>query len=151
MAYGDGLRLQWPQEYKSWISMKSRCNGPNSTNYKYYGGRGITVCERWDSFNNFLADLGPRPEGMTLDRIDSNGNYEPGNCRWATVTNQNQNRSNTVTQLESIQIYWLKVCGLLNREISDVTGRDIKTIRIILNRDYPGRFPRDPVCGRRRN
>lgn len=80
-------------EYRSWAAMKSRCFNPKATGYADYGGRGITVCERWcDSFEAFLADIGPRPCGMTLDRYpDVNGNYEPGNCRWATAVEQGDN------------------------------------------------------------
>jgi hypothetical protein len=73
--------------------MLSRCDDPSQDSYKYYGGRGITICERWRVFENFLADLGVRPEGMTLDRYPNrDGNYEPGNCRWATHREQRINQ-----------------------------------------------------------
>ena len=74
--------------YKTWKDMRQRCRNPNSDQWEWYGGRGISVCERWDSFVNFLADMGDRPEGMTLDRINPDGNYEPSNCRWATAKEQ---------------------------------------------------------------
>jgi hypothetical protein len=80
--------------YRSWRSMKNRCTNPNTPNYNSYGGRGITVCERWlNSFENFLADMGERPEGTSIDRIDVNGNYEQSNCRWATPKEQSNNQT----------------------------------------------------------
>lgn len=79
--------------YRSWGSMRSRCNNPKTTQYENYGGRGIQVCERWNSFENFLADMGERPDGTTLDRFpDKNGNYELGNCKWSDPQEQVDNR-----------------------------------------------------------
>jgi len=79
--------------YRSWKSMLDRTVRPSGLLHKDYGGRGITVCDRWrNSFLDFLSDMGERPEGMSLDRIDVDGNYEPGNCRWATAKEQANNK-----------------------------------------------------------
>lgn len=77
--------------YKRWRSMRNRCENPNAPVYKNYGGRGIRVCERWRDFELFAADMGPAPSGCSIDRINNDGNYEPGNCRWATRADQNRN------------------------------------------------------------
>jgi hypothetical protein len=82
-------------EYKSWNAMIQRCTNPNSTGYADYGGRGIGICDRWQGemgYLNFVADMGPRPKGQTLDRIEGNGHYEPANTRWATAKVQQNNR-----------------------------------------------------------
>ena len=78
--------------YRSWTNMKGRCQNPKHDSYYKYGERGITVCERWDDFDNFLDDIGERPPGMQVDRIDVDGNYEPKNSRWATEWQQDINR-----------------------------------------------------------
>ena len=78
--------------YSSWKAMRTRCNNPNTDYYCRYGGRGITICDRWDSFANFIEDMGERPEGTSLERRDTNGNYEPTNCYWATPLEQTNNR-----------------------------------------------------------
>lgn len=79
--------------YWTWANMKARCRNPNATGWKDYGGRGITICERWkNSFEAFVSDMGPRPDGYVLDRINNNGNYEPGNCRWVDRVTSQRNR-----------------------------------------------------------
>lgn len=74
--------------YRTWKEMRQRCRNPNGDKWRWYGGRGITVCVEWDDFERFLSDMGDRPEGMTLDRIDPDGNYCKANCRWATSKQQ---------------------------------------------------------------
>ncbi|MAA48822.1 MAG: hypothetical protein CMP83_01530 [Gammaproteobacteria bacterium] len=78
--------------YTSWIHARSRCRNPKNDAYANYGGRGITFAEEWDSYDQFFADMGERPAGTTLDRIDNTKGYEPGNCRWATRQQQSRNR-----------------------------------------------------------
>ena len=80
------------REYKIWAEMRKRCLNPNQKTFSYYGGRGIEICKRWGKFENFHSDMGNCPEGFTLDRINPDGNYEPSNCRWASVKTQTRNR-----------------------------------------------------------
>lgn len=82
--------------FVTWAAMRARCFNPNNPSYPRYGGRGVSICPEWDSFEQFYKDMGQRPGGMSLDRWpNKDGNYEPGNCRWATPTQQNRNRSST--------------------------------------------------------
>ena len=111
--------------------MKQRCFNPKTAQYKNYGQRGITVCQRWlDSFDNFLADMGIAPSGMSIDRVDVNGNYEPANCKWAANKEQQNNRRN------NHRIEFNGKCLTL-REWASYLGRHETTLQSRLKQGYP--------------
>jgi hypothetical protein len=129
------------KEYRIWTHMKTRCYNQNQKYYNRYGGRGIAVCDRWlNSFENFLADMGECPEGCSIDRIDNDKNYCPENCRWATSTQQNNNKSNTVL----LTIYGKTMS--LNDWCRD-TGQNHKTVRTRLK---AGWTPEEAIFGRKK-
>lgn len=110
------------QVYKVWAQMKQRCTNPNDDKFDLYGGRGIKVCQRWaDSFEAFRDDMGPRPRGFSIDRIDGDGNYEPGNCRWATAKVQGENTTRTI---------WVEHGGqaMTAKAFADLLGVDPKRL-----------------------
>lgn len=116
--------------YESWKMMRRRCYKSSFKDFKYYGARGVTVCDRWNDqgtgFDAFLADLGPRPSGTTLDRIDPHGNYEPGNCRWADVRTQSRNTRRT-----------RRHNGVLLMDLAAAHGVSTKTLQNRLKRGVP--------------
>jgi hypothetical protein len=89
-----GLSRKHPSEYATWKSIRQRCTNPNNKDYPHYGGKGVSICERWSDFANFFSDMGERPSDKhSIDRIDNDGNYEPNNCRWASQLVQQNNKS----------------------------------------------------------
>jgi hypothetical protein len=122
--------MVYSREYQTWKHVIDRCTNPNNDGFAYYGGRGISVCESWKKFENFYADMGPRPENTSLDRIDNNGNYEPGNCRWATRAEQARNRSSNVMLTYNgktqCQQDWAKEIGITYKGL----GKRLKTLSV---------------------
>ena len=130
--HGNAVRSQ-PKtpEYNSWYGMKSRCYEKNAKGYKNWGGRGISVCDRWrNSFPNFLADMGRKPSpDLSIDRIDNDGNYEPGNCRWATRSQQQRNKSTpSMTEADCAKAVEFRIQGLSSRKIGTILGFNKNTI-----------------------
>lgn len=131
--------------YKTWVSMLQRCINPRVPAYERYGGRGISVCAAWGSFTGFLADMGDRPAGTTIDRIDVNGNYEPGNCRWADAKTQQRNKTTTKRH------HFNGVTATIG-ELCEMFGGNAKTAASRLSRGAsielamsPGRLPRGSI------
>ena len=123
MKYEKTHGLSGTRTYLSWIDMRRRCSDDKRRSFKDYGGRGIKVCEAWaNSFENFLADMGECPSGLTLERDDVNGDYTPQNCRWATVLEQGRNKRNnvniTINGETKVMAEWCRVYGIPKRVVS---------------------------------
>jgi hypothetical protein len=116
--------------YSTWCAMISRCSNPKNHKFCDYGARGVRVCERWLRFANFLADMGEKPAGMSIDRIDVNGNYEPSNCRWATAKEQSLNTRANVRLTYGSETHSVS-------EWAELTGIDHSTIRKRLQAGWP--------------
>lgn len=120
--HGETKNRRPSRTYNAWSGMIKRCTNPKAISWKNYGGRGIKVCERWREFRNFFEDMGTCPESYSIDRIDNEGHYEPGNCRWATRSQQSRN-TRIVGKLEINGITkttweWAELCGLKHRTIT---------------------------------
>lgn len=129
-----GRRRDWARTptYNSWAQMRSRCNSPTHPRYADWGGRGIAVCERWASFDAFLEDMGERPPGTTLERLDNDGNYEPGNCAWVSSARQGRNkRSTRLTQAKVLEIVALLPLSPSIQAIAEETGIERHTVGVV--------------------
>ena len=112
LRHGARKKGETAPEYSTWMNMRARCNNPSVDSYGSYGGRGINVCSRWDSYENFIADMGCKPSpAHSIDRVDNSRGYEPGNCRWATITQQQNNRrSNRILVADGISATLAEHC-----------------------------------------
>lgn len=129
VTHGETKRKQWTPEYVVWAGIISRCTNPKSKRFYQYGGRGITVCDRWRTYDHFRADMGPRPAGCTIDRKDNDLGYSPDNCRWATQKEQQRNRSNN-------RLLTWNGRTMCAAEWAEVTGLDPKRIIGRLHRGW---------------
>ncbi len=115
-THGHSINYKQTKTYQSWVSMKSRCLDKRNKNYKRYKDKKIKICDRWkNSFENFLKDMGERPEGTTLDRVDNDGNYEKSNCKWVDRKTQARNRS--TTKLTMNDVIKIRASYLINKEL----------------------------------
>ena len=129
--------------YTVWQSMRARCRNPNNSAFKNYGGRGITICDRWDDFHTWLADMGPRPQGASLDRIDNDGNYSPENCRWATKKEQQRNTRKvvfvTVEGVTRKAVELFDICGLKPETIVARAAKGLTLEQVLSKSRIPNR------------
>lgn len=139
--------------YHVWRSMRDRCMNPNFKQWSDYGGRGISICPAWDDFHQFVEDMGPRPEGCSLDRIDNDGNYEPSNCRWATKKEQQRNQRTTRRVVLDGQEYLVaelvEMTGLKHDTIIERAQRGLSyTDAVYKGRYISKRLPKEAVAVR---
>lgn len=128
--HGHSKNKTASKTYNSWANMHQRCGNPNHPKYKNYGGRGITVCKEWSSFNSFLFDMGEKPEGMTIERIDVNKGYSKENCKWASHKEQANNK--TCTEILSFNGEKMTAA-----QWAEYLGIKFSTLRMRLYRNWP--------------
>lgn len=126
-SHGHSRGRKVTPTYRSFTSMWTRCSNPQATRYAFYGARGISVCSRWKSFENFLADVGEKPSpSHSLDRIDNNGNYEPGNVRWVTHREQCRNRRSNTAVIRDDGLRFSSIAEAI--EATDAYGSGISSV-----------------------
>lgn len=141
MRYRHGLSKT--PEYRVWQQLRDRCRNPSNKKFYLYGARGVTVCARWDNFSNFLEDMGPRPRGATIERVNSDKGYCPENCKWATYTEQNRNTSrNSMITFEGVTrcaSEWAEITGLTRYTVANRIRRgwSVKKALTTPQRKYP--------------
>ncbi len=132
--HGHSKRGLRTKTHMVWSSLLQRCHNSNDPGYKNYGGRGISVCQRWRKFENFLADMGERSAGLMIDRINNDGNYSPGNCRWTDKTTSNRNRRSTKLSVEKAnEIRRLYLGGHLQYQIAKMFNVARRSIYKVIN------------------
>lgn len=130
--------------YPTWHSMMSRCHNPSNKRYGRYGGRGISVCQDWHEVANFVRDMSPRPDGMTLDRVDNDSGYSPSNCRWAGVLSQARNRAQAIlSDAQRKEIVSRYLGGEMPKRIADTMGVPVSQVK---NTAY-GHIRREKIKG----
>lgn len=123
--------------YKSWSMMKQRCHNPKAPDYDEYGARNITVCSDWYTFEGFLSDMGIRPDGTTLDRIDADAGYSPDNCRWATPAKQQRNRRCSLGEEDASWIRWATLfAGVSQAVLAEAYEVHPSLVSRVLNGEY---------------
>ena len=124
-------------EHRIWVAMRGRCSNPKNRRFKYYGGRGIKVCKRWNKFSLFFKDMGKRPgKGFSIERINNDGNYSPGNCKWGSAKEQSRNRRTVKMSLEkSVRLIELKKSGIKTSKIKEIFGISQTTVDKIFRGD----------------
>ena len=154
--YKFGQTVENRKEFNSWRAMKERCNNPKYHAYHRYGGRGISYCKRWENFGNFLKDMGKRPDGCSLDRIDNDGDYCPENCRWATQKEQVKNSTRVIHATVTKDMLLSAKCSMATvykrlRQgwtLDDALNTPPADPRVVLREKCLATHNRCPVCGK---